>query len=293
MSSAAKPEVKIIYSKAGIEIVTKPFLVGEELAALSKRCSMDFIQALPADTTDVVSLEILNGGRYYYVASAFKEVHGVECPVSTLHAKRRCENGKWMVRVWDKGGADLGDFQNILIGDTIATGTTLCGTIASILDEIAAANKPLPNLHIWTIAGSIDVVEHPQLLEVAERLHKAGKKMYLYFANARFNLNKNGTDLQFFDADYNPEAKAEITSILGDFSSKMKCAVWDWGDRFRENEIPNHLHEIQEYYTGAGAPDWLLEGIKQRIDAQEAKKPSEAKEPTESPAKKTKTSDTK
>jgi hypothetical protein len=68
MSSAAKPEVKIIYSKAGIEIVTKPFLVGEELAALSKRCSMDFIQALPADTTDVVSLEILNGGQYYYAA---------------------------------------------------------------------------------------------------------------------------------------------------------------------------------------------------------------------------------
>ena len=77
---SAKPAVKILYSKAGIEIVTKPFLVGAELESLSKQCSMDFIEALPAETTDVVSLEILNGGRYYFVASAFKEVRGVECP---------------------------------------------------------------------------------------------------------------------------------------------------------------------------------------------------------------------
>jgi hypothetical protein len=42
--------------------------------------------------------------------------------VSTLHAKRRFEDGEWKVRVWDKGGANLGDYENILIGDTIATG---------------------------------------------------------------------------------------------------------------------------------------------------------------------------
>ena len=75
-----KPSVKIIYSKPGIEIVTKPFLVGEELEALSKQCSMDFIKALPEGTTNVVSLEILNGGHYYFVGPAFQEVHGVECP---------------------------------------------------------------------------------------------------------------------------------------------------------------------------------------------------------------------
>jgi hypothetical protein len=36
--------------------------------------------------------------------------------------------------------------------------------------------------------------------------------------------------------------------MAGSFSAQMKCAVWDWGDRFRE--IPHHLEEIKEYYGG-------------------------------------------
>ena len=150
-----------------------------------------------------------------------------------------------------------------MIGDTVATGTTLCGTIKIILERIAATGKPYPDIYVWAIAGSISVAEHPMLLEIDALLKANGKKLHLYFANARFNLNENGTDLQFFDADYNERAEKEIKAKLGAFLPKMRCAVWDWGDRFRE--IRSHLEEIKEFYEQEKAPKWLLDGINSRL----------------------------
>ena len=150
-----------------------------------------------------------------------------------------------------------------MIGDTVATGTTLCGTTKIILERIAATGKPYPDIYVWAIAGSISVAEHPMLLEIDALLKANGKTLSLYFANARFNLNENGTDLQFFDADYNERAEKEIKAKLGAFLPKMRCAVWDWGDRFRE--ISSHLEEIKEFYEQEKAPKWLLDGINSRL----------------------------
>lgn len=255
-------KVETIYSRAGVEIVTSPFLVGPELEKLAQQASCDFIRALPEDVTDVVSLEILNGGHYYFVGPAFEEVRGVKCPISTLRAKRRLEDGEWKVRVWDEGGEDLSNYSALLIGDTVATGTTLCGTIKVVLERIAAAGRPLPDVYVWTIAGASSVVGHPTLQEIDETLRGHGRELSFYFANARFNLAPNGTDLRLVDAEYDKRAEHEITAKVGAFLPKMRCAVWDWGDRFRE--VRNHLEEIAEYYAAEGAPEWLLEGIQTR-----------------------------
>lgn len=161
--------------------------------------------------------------------------------------------------MWDEGGADLLQYSTILIGDTVATGTTLCGTIKAILQRFAAAGKTYPNIFIWTIAGSISVVNHPMLLEIDQELQGQGRELRLYFANARFNLADNGTDLQFIGAQFDGKAGEEIKAKLGAFLPQMRCAVWDWGDRFRNSG--EHLEEIQAYYTQEQAPAWLLDGI--------------------------------
>jgi hypothetical protein len=59
-----------------------------------------------------------------------------------------------------------------------------------------------------------------------------------------------------------PEASAEVKAKCGAFASQMRCAVWDWGDRFRE--IDHHLAEINEYFSSMDdTPGWLMEGIEQ------------------------------
>lgn len=48
-----------------------------------------------------VSLEILNGGRFYYMASAYTSVTGKPCRVASLRAKRKLDptTKQWMVDV--------------------------------------------------------------------------------------------------------------------------------------------------------------------------------------------------
>jgi hypothetical protein len=48
-----------------------------------------------------VSLEILNGGRFYYLAAAYTSVTDKPCKVATLRAKRKLDptTKHWMVDV--------------------------------------------------------------------------------------------------------------------------------------------------------------------------------------------------
>eukprot|EP00937_MAST-01D_sp_MAST-1D-sp2_P005192 g5192.t1 len=257
-----------LYSAAGVEIVTQPFLVGAELERLALECSKDFARALPADLPrDAVSLEILNGGHYYFVGEAVEAALGRPCRVSTIRAKRRQEeSGDWRVNVWDAGGADVNDCSALLIGDTIATGTTLVGVLEHLLEQRRERGLKLPDIYIFAIAGSSLVSSAPGIGRIDAALRAQGRCLHLYFANAQFNLASNGTDLGFEGALYEARAEREIRAKLGGFAPHMRCCVWDWGDRFRM--IADHLEEIQHYYAAQpGCPDWLLDGIAARADA--------------------------
>lgn len=272
----AKPSAKLLFSKAGIEIVTKPFLVGPELEALSLESSKDFISSIIADGDigEVVSLEILNGGHYYFVADAYKAVTGKDCPVATLRAKRRLdeESKEWKVRIWERNDVSLSSGATVLIGDTVATGTTLSGVVASVIDEMDAAGT-YGNIMVFAIAGA-RACEAP-LTKCAERLAAQGKTITVTFANAAFNLADNGTDLGFTGAEYAEGAAEAIAEVVGDFSKHMKCAVWDWGDRFRLQH--EHLTDISGYFKSVeGTPEWISEGIATRLAA--AKPAHEAEE---------------
>jgi hypothetical protein len=271
---------EIIYSSASVQIVTQPYLVGPELEVLALASSQDFARALPADLpADAVSLEILNGGHYYFVAPAVEAALGRPCAVSTVRAKRRQEpTGEWRVDVWDKGGADITTCSCVLIGDTIATGTTLMGTIRQLLAERTDLGLPFPDFHIFCIAGSSAVCFQPGIGEINGLLAAQGKSMTLYFANAKYNMADNGTDLGFVGAEYNAQAEAEINAKLGSFAGNMRCCVWDWGDRFRE--VRSHLTEIRHFYgADAACPAWLLEGIDARLKALPADSPRMAVPP--------------
>ena len=57
----------LIFSEAGLEIVTNPFLVGDSLQKLAQQSSIDFLKYINANTLPkpIACLNILRGGRYY------------------------------------------------------------------------------------------------------------------------------------------------------------------------------------------------------------------------------------
>lgn len=248
---------EIFYSKPAIKIVTSPFLVGKELEELALQSSMDFLKQV--DVENPVEVVILQGGKYYHISDAYEQLHGVHPPVCEIHSKRFFD-GEWHARVWGMQG-DLTNNHTMVVGDTIATGTTLQHVLEKIIDEAIEEDAKPNDIYIFSIAGAGKGEE--RLRYVDEKLRPFGAELKLYYANARFGLADNGTDLLFDSAEYHPQAKEEIDQILGDFSAKMKCAIWDWGDRF--TNPPHHLKEALDYYESVDTPDWILEGFRQRM----------------------------
>ena len=291
-------------SSAGAEIVAKPYLVEDELCSLAQRCSEDWVRWLEsekllsaADTP--LSLEILNGGKYYFSEAAWNAVHPGErqCSVLKLRARRghasaasyggaahndknlepgmelyRSPGSDWCVRIWDIP-EELKFSGPVLVGDTIATGTTLVGVLGWLVEKMAAAGV-VQDIHVFTIVGASEwsagdggVVE--KLKHVDNALASHGKTLTLTFCNATFGLDANGTDLNpcpTKGTTWLPEALQMTTKMVGDTFplEKMKCGVWDWGDRFR-NPL-THLEEVLEHYEPlADAPPYILEGLRSRI----------------------------
>ena len=99
------------------------------------------------------------------------------------------------------------------------------GVLSRCIDRMEEANH-FCDIVLFCIAGSPVCEAHLDKLQ--PRLEAHGKSISIYYANAKFNLADNGTDLGFDGAEFNEEAKALIDEAVGSFASKMKCAVWDW-----------------------------------------------------------------
>jgi len=270
---------EVFYSKAGLDIVSNCFLVGDPLQKLSQQCSSDFIQVYKNKLAGkkVTVLNILMGGRYYKLHEALEDAAAeVKMTVSLaeVRASRALVDGSWTVKVWHDSDASkvteeetmnrLETCDVLVIGDTIATGTTLAGVLEKLASRMSPGTAKNVDVVLFSIAGA-DVSQ--RLSEVAQKF----KSMHTIFANAKFNLDANGTDLGFIGAECDPKAQAFFNEQLGDFQSVMKCACWDWGDRF--TQCHRHLEEVIEYYEGLqmAIPQFIQDTMEEAKVAVQAK----------------------
>lgn len=236
MASANAPHVHVSvqYNKPALEIVTKPFLVGDELLALSEAASRSFFATCGLDSFrgPVVALDILRGGRFYHMREAWAAASGgkSELPTAEVRGSRyqdADDGNKWKCRVHEEtaGGLQLvRGARTVVIGDTVATGTTLAFVVEWLLEQRGAGAGPL-DVHIFSIAGGDAAV--PRLEALGARLEAAGGRLSLTYANCVFHLADNGTDLGFTgNAQWNGQARAEMEAVLGGFAEKMKCGEW-------------------------------------------------------------------
>jgi hypothetical protein len=184
----------------------------------------------------------------------------------------------WCVRIWEQKGEITG---TLLVADTIATGTTLAGVLGWAVQKMVASGN-VQDIYLFTIAGASHWTENPKdgglmpkLDEVQETLQQYGKSLHVTFANARFKLAANGTDLGVIGADIDPRARALMSKRWpNEFLPFMRCVVWDWGDRFDPSKFAHHLDEIYTYYRAQPhCPQDLLRNIETRIAALAASQP--------------------
>ncbi len=196
-------------------------LVGAEFARVCLEASTDFCRLLAPrlDVPDIAELLILNGGRYYGLATAYERVFGRSLPVDELKATRRqSHDSAWAADISYRRYAHK--LHTLLVGDTVATGVS--ARVA--LEDYFTYHTPA-ELIFFSICGAITGARL-----IAAICAERDVRLTLVFGLAAFGLADNGTDLPFLHPDTRtaPRYLERARAVYGD---QPICAIGDWGER--------------------------------------------------------------
>ncbi|MBD3408094.1 MAG: hypothetical protein GF411_18380 [Candidatus Lokiarchaeota archaeon] len=233
----------LLESPSGLEILLKPWIVGAELANLARKCSTDFLRTMYfiADEIRVSSYAHISevvplaGALYYSMAEAFEDVFGETINRCFVGAKRYLSESGWKTKLAYENFEALNPESVILIGDTIATG----GTIIKILKTTLNQRDDIKALIVFSIAGGIDGAE--RLKELADSIDVP---LYVFFSNAIFGVEENGTDMPWLNPHtISTEKNLQLAkNAYGEWLGKKWCSVWDWGERAKQPT--KHLSDL-------------------------------------------------
>jgi len=239
------------------EILYNPQIAGLKLQLAMEKVGQVFVEiasrkAFAGESRgSVAELVLLAGGLYYGIGEGFRNVHNYAVPQCFLGIKRQKIEGS------------LGDFDAevgylnfealpkdpcVIIGDTIATGTTLIEALNILEKRVEKEGSRLRKVVICSLAAA--TVGARKLAEFEKRMKRKDPKfeLYLIVAEGLFHLMPDGTDMRFLrEGSLLPDSTKEYTlekygPVLGE---KMKCAVFDWGTRCKNPA--EHAKEFMQF----------------------------------------------
>ncbi len=233
----------IIESPSAMQILTQPWIVGAELAQLARKSCIDFLSIAfelspefqNSTFQNVAEVVPLAGALYYNMAEAFAVVFGETINRCFVGAKRHLNTAGWITELSYENYEALSSESVILIGDTIATG----GTMKRILESVLSRHTDIRAFVIYSIAGGLNGA-----LLIKELVDQFNIPIYLFFANAIFGVEDNGTDMPFNHPAtiMSDITKKEALNAYGSEIGRKWCSIWDWGDRAKYPS--KHLAEL-------------------------------------------------
>lgn len=209
------------------------------------KASQEFLQHLTTVKPELLDIPLsafsevvaLSGGLYYKIADAFSKMFGSNLPQCFLGVKRRAtEDGGWVADVSYKNLDSLREKPFLLMGDTIATGSTLEATFNLLKEKVDPSS--VRGVALFSIAGALPGI---QAFKAAT---KDFSDVYVFLSNALFGLSTNGTDMPWLHPETVaiPSVLERAQKIYGQWLAENWCTIWDWGDR--ANNPAQHHHEL-------------------------------------------------
>ncbi len=236
-------ETYIIQSEPALNILLRPWLVGSSLANLARDASIDFLRVayyiveMFRNTCYERFAELvpLAGGLYYSIAEAFERLFGETINRCFIGARRHRTPTGWKTKLAYENFEALPKEPLVIIGDTIATG----GTLERIINSLLAQNAEIRAIIIFSIAGGL-----PGAVRVKEVADRVNAPMYLFYSNAIFGVEDNGTDMPWLHPATitTHETRERALSTFGPELGRRWCSIWDWGDRSKHPL--KHLHDL-------------------------------------------------
>jgi len=259
VAGASLPEnTHIICSESARQVLYSPHIAGKRLQDAMEKNSGIFAAILAkhalagAKKGSLCELVFLSGGLYYALSCGFKKEFGFALPQCFIGIQRQRVEGKEGEFRAVAGYANfesLPDNANVIIGDTVATGSTLVKGIQLLLDEAENRSISIASITMLTLAGSsLGAEKLARLAKSHIYPQHPACKVSLFACEMLFHLMPDGTDLRFLmpGSIMPEESRKEAQARYGDYLARnMKCAVFDWGTRCKNPR--SHYREFLEY----------------------------------------------
>jgi hypothetical protein len=240
----------LVESLAAREILTDHFLIGSPLILKSKTAVKDCLSvffALQSELTpdsQIAEIVPLSGSLTYDVLNSFYELYNRPLSRSFIGIRRfQKTDGRWESDVSYTNFEALADSPKaIVIGDTIATGSTMTKVIQMVQARLAT---PVTFILI-SIAGSLIGARRIVKLEKSLQQSFPGTSIWCLFTEAYLGLEPNGTDMPILHPDSISTSNLKELTVkrLGEYLSRNLCSVLDWGKR--TNAPSKHYSELLE-----------------------------------------------
>lgn len=186
---------------------------------------------------DVAELLVLVKGIYYWLHNAYEEVYSENLQMNCVDLSRvSVDSGRVQISV--RHLSCDAPVDTLIIGDTIASGATICAAIESYCEE-----RALKRLLVFTICGS-----GVGARAIARLCQERDIELTIVFGLAVFGLGQNGFDLSFLHPDTvaTDDYKERAARM---FDGKPVSAVgWDFGSQSQSLRKYRMLCWIEERY---------------------------------------------
>jgi len=235
------PGVHIIRNPALEALMFDRNIIGAEFAALCHAGSRAFIAHMAAELTTgtVAELIVLSKGYAYDMRRAALDELSIELPVNMI-ATQRAEVDGDDARIEVSYASLDAPADTIVIGDTVASGSTICAALERYLQDY-----PLKRVIVFSIAGATIGA-----LRIIDFCAQRDIETTIVVGLASFGLADNGFDLSFLDPDTVCDGDLRQRAQTAFHGQPISAVGWDFGSQLMAPDKYRALCWVEARYWG-------------------------------------------
>ncbi|RTZ97235.1 MAG: hypothetical protein DSY89_11095 [Deltaproteobacteria bacterium] len=256
------PVERYVISTPGTrKICNIPELLGVEYTVLMQEAMVAALKNLPGrdlllenPQEQFCVFTFLRGGLNFSLREALYHAYGFNRHASAfMTSQRKLIDGKWHIRENQYRKLKVPEYATVLLGDVVATGTTLDIGFNIFLDHLRANRSRLNNLIFFTIGCK----NAEEILQGVDKKLRAMNPLYgrtiVIYIEGRFGVADKttglkiqipGTDLIRINAQVSPEFA--LSQYENTAYPLERCTIYDAGSR--SFDIPEYMHDVVDFW---------------------------------------------
>ncbi len=271
----------VVSTEPGRTVCNLPELAGVAFSRTLGRAMRTALRTAPfrsaiTETPEhrICVLSFLRGGLNFDLRGALADAYQMNNHVSAFMSSQRSRvEGRWQVREDMYRKLRIPASAVLLVGDVVATGTTLANGLQVLFEHLEAIDSSLERLVFFTI-GCRKLEDHLAAFDAKCRERFSGYQgSVAVYLEGRFTLAEGGLELRIAIPGTDlvkPRALLAPEFALSQYEALSypleRCVVYDAGSR--AFDVPHYLEDVLEYWRelrNLARRGWpLLEALRER-----------------------------